>query len=150
MVKKYCLEALHEKKKLKPCMRSPISCMRYSVYVHHEGVISTGRWFVDPPRQSIRQRYICWYNYGRLRIELNRGHVDVVRPLNDFNQVNYTYRNYARIKQRKYEQRLVDRLPKAPKISYFYLRGRKKGCNCVSDSTGTIELFVELLLQFTF
>ena len=35
MVKINCLEALHEKKKLKPCMRSLISCMRCSVYVHH-------------------------------------------------------------------------------------------------------------------
>ena len=40
MLKKYCLEALHEKKKFKPCMRSLISCMRYSVYVHHYGLIS--------------------------------------------------------------------------------------------------------------
>ena len=35
IVKKYCLEALHEKKKLKPSIRSLISCMKCSVYVHH-------------------------------------------------------------------------------------------------------------------
>ena len=36
MVKKYCIEALLEKKNVKPCMRSMISCMRCSVYVHHK------------------------------------------------------------------------------------------------------------------
>ena len=44
MVKKYCLEALHEKKKLKPCMRSLISCMRFFFRIEQWGSDKCTKW----------------------------------------------------------------------------------------------------------
>ena len=90
---------------------------------------------------------------------MGRGHVDVDVSLNDYNQVDYTYRNYTKIKQRNSEQRLVDLLHRAPKIFHSYLQEKFKRCpsydplsglnvNLVSDSIDRSDIFVEAFSSF--
>jgi hypothetical protein len=84
-------------------------------------------WKVRPPRDMTKRRRLLWQQYKQLRLELGRLDVRAVAALNQFNVVNYEYRNFVRNDRICYEKGLVAKLASAPKLFHSYVRRKKVG-----------------------
>ena len=89
------------------------------------------KWLSSPPRALMRDRSRAWQLYKDRRCSLGRNHPIVQNCLEDFQNINYRYRNFSQMKQSRYERKLVSILKDAPKAFHGYIRGRKKGCPTV-------------------
>ena len=90
-----------------------------------------GRWLSEPPRAVKSERKRLWALYKQSRRCFGRSSQQASLALGNYQEINRTYRNYARLKQGRYEERLVSLISEAPKLFHSYLRERKKGCPSV-------------------
>ena len=111
-------------------------------HVPTTAINSRGKWMSEPPRELCTQRVNQWKKYKHVRRIYGRQSTEADTELAEYQRLNHLYRNFSRIKQANYEQKLIDLLTEAPKLFHSYLRERKKGCPSVGplrDSTGSLE-----------
>ena len=104
--------------------------------------ISKGKWMTAPPRELCLRRVNQWKKYKNVRRIYGRNSTEADYELTEYQRLNHLYRNFSRIRQANYEQKLVDLLSEAPKLFHGYLRERKKGCPSVGplkDFSGSLE-----------
>ena len=117
-----------------------------------------GKWLADPPRELLRERASLWRNYKQSRNLYGRNHQMVRQAWEMFSSVNFSYRHYARLKQCRYEAKLLGLLQEAPKVFHAYIRERKSSCpsvgplkisdgNIIKDNRTMSELFREAFIS---
>jgi hypothetical protein len=83
-------------------------------------------WNIKVPADLLQRRGASWANYKVIRQQHGRGSAPASAALNEFNQLNYTYRNFVLTSRIRYETNLLERVD-LRKLFHAYIRSKKVG-----------------------
>ena len=84
-----------------------------------------------PPHWLEKSNTEKWKIYKEVQKRHGRNQFVSLEALNNFNQVNFQYRNFIKGNHWQYESSMIEKLGSAPKLFQSYIRKRKKDCPSV-------------------